>query len=328
MNLATRLLKPFKELTTKFKLLNSVILLPILIWPYIFFTTIFFFDAPGNEGQALIYFLLVNSYPIPICIIFLLNSFLLKKNRILGSILPTGLLFAIIIGSIYLGVSIYETQYEKHLEREARKEAGYFSPGSQYRLIDGQIFYQDSILTEADKASFELLPNNWARDNKSYFYLGRKMTEIDYQTFEIFNYHYSKDKNHVYYKDQILQGADPKTFEHIEGSRDARDKSNCYRAGKKIDCSVLPFPSLSWEWSKNSNSFFYHGKRIPQIDYESFELLGGDYAKDKNYVYYESIIVEDADPVTFEYIKGSSMGKDNRFCYDSGLKVNCSEIKK
>lgn len=238
MTLWNKIIKPYKDLPTRFKLLNAAILLPILIWPFIFFTTIFFFDKPGSEKQALIYFILVNAYPLPVFGIFILNAFLLNKKRILGSILPIGLLLIVIIGIIKLGVSMYQTQYSKHLEREARKEAGYFSPGSEYRIINGQIFYQDSILTEADKNSFEELPYNWVRDNKNYFYLGKKIT-VDYSSFEILEYYYAKDKNHVYYRSEIISEADPKTFRHIEGSNDGMDKYNCYSWGEKIPCSEI-----------------------------------------------------------------------------------------
>lgn len=239
MRLWSKIIKPYKELPTRFKLLNIAILLPILIWPFIFYTTIFFFDKPGNEKEALAYFILVNAYPIPVFGIFLINALILSKKRIIGSVLPIGLLLTIIIVTAKLGTSIFQTQYPKHLERETRKEAGYFSPGSEYRVIDGQIFYQDSIPTEADKNSFEELPYNWARDNKDYFYLGKTVSEIDYASFEILESYYSKDKNHVYYENEIITGADPKSFKHIDGSNDAIDKDNCYSWGENIPCNEI-----------------------------------------------------------------------------------------
>jgi hypothetical protein len=53
------------------------------------------------------------------------------------------------------------------------------------------------------------------------------------------DYHYGKDKNHAYYDEQIIEGADAKTFHHLEGTQDAKDRTNCYRWGEKVDCKVL-----------------------------------------------------------------------------------------
>jgi len=53
-----------KELPKWFRLLNASILSPILIWPFVLYTTIFFFDNPKNLGLTYLLFFAVNAYPV------------------------------------------------------------------------------------------------------------------------------------------------------------------------------------------------------------------------------------------------------------------------
>ncbi|MBK6965842.1 MAG: hypothetical protein IPH20_18425 [Bacteroidales bacterium] len=43
------------------KLLNFINLAPVLAWPLVFFSSVFFFDAPESKLQAYIAFIVVNS---------------------------------------------------------------------------------------------------------------------------------------------------------------------------------------------------------------------------------------------------------------------------
>jgi len=46
------------------KIVCILVLLPILAAPLVFYSTIFFFDHPSSEGEAFLWFLVVNSYSV------------------------------------------------------------------------------------------------------------------------------------------------------------------------------------------------------------------------------------------------------------------------
>ena len=77
-------LKKNKEIqkSTIFKVLRIVSLTPILLWPLIFFSTIFFFDDPNsNETLAFIAFFAVNAYPLYLIGNLILSNKLYPKNH-------------------------------------------------------------------------------------------------------------------------------------------------------------------------------------------------------------------------------------------------------
>ena len=94
------------ELPKWFKLLNLSILLPILLYPLVFYTTIFFFDNPKNLGLTNLLFFAVNAYPLYLVIITYLNSLLFQKNKIFGSILPVSILLTLLFGVSYVVYNI------------------------------------------------------------------------------------------------------------------------------------------------------------------------------------------------------------------------------
>lgn len=114
--------------------------------------------------------------------------------------------------------------------------------GSGFVKKNNHIYLNDTIITNADPKTFEVLSWDWSRDKKTYFYFGKPVPSIDYKSFKFLDYHYAKDKNNVYYDDKIIHGADAKTFYHIDGTQDGKDAINCYRWGEKVDCSVLLTP--------------------------------------------------------------------------------------
>jgi|GEM_PF-1725708 hypothetical protein len=61
-------------------------LIPIIVWPIIFFASIFFFDDPSGGNTAYLLFFLVNLYPLVIISLSLFGEYLFSKNRNLGVI--------------------------------------------------------------------------------------------------------------------------------------------------------------------------------------------------------------------------------------------------
>jgi len=228
-----------KENPIWFNVLNLVILLPILIWPFIFYTTIFFFDNPENLGLTYLLFFVVNAYPIYLLIIAFFNSKLFLNNRILGLILP----MIVAVGGLYAAFSIRKDSEERLAEVEKiekeREAQGFISVSDDFKIIDDKVFRYDTLIEGADAKTFEIVSWGWQRDKNNYYRFGKRVPAIDRETFEDLDYHYGKDKNHAYYDDKIIEGADAKTFYHIEGTQDAKDKNNCYRWGEKVECDVL-----------------------------------------------------------------------------------------
>ncbi len=82
------------------KIICGLVLLPILAAPFVFYTTIFFFDHPSSEGEAFLWFLAVNSYSLILVGICWASVWIYNKTKkILFSILP----FLLLSGMIYAG---------------------------------------------------------------------------------------------------------------------------------------------------------------------------------------------------------------------------------
>ena len=99
-----KLISLSKEIPKKFKWINGFILIPLLLWPLVFFMTIFFFDDP-NASPIMVWalFLSVNLYPLYLFLLFELNARLYKKLKIAGYIIPL-----LIVGSLlYIFSSFY-----------------------------------------------------------------------------------------------------------------------------------------------------------------------------------------------------------------------------
>lgn len=228
-----------KHLPKWFKILNSCILLPILLWPFVFYTTIFLFDNPKNMGQTYLVFFAINAYPIYLVIITYLNSLLFQKNKILGSILPSTVLLTLVLSVAYLAFEMSQAASRNMKRDNERRKQGYIGVSNDYKIIDDKVYCRDTLIIGADAKTFEIVSWNWERDKNYYYFFGKKVEYIDRGSFKDLDYHYGKDKFNVYYDNKIIQGADAKTFLHIDGSQDGRDANSCYSWGEKVDCAIL-----------------------------------------------------------------------------------------
>ncbi len=111
-----------------FKFLNLSILLPILLWPLIFFTTIFFFDNPSNLIMTFILFIIVNAYPLYLIILVLINAKLYTWNKLLGLILPFVIIVSLGFGTVYVCYNMIKNRAKAEqveLERVNRGDLGH-----------------------------------------------------------------------------------------------------------------------------------------------------------------------------------------------------------
>jgi hypothetical protein len=228
-----------KEQPKWFKFLNLFILLPILIWPIIFYSTIFFFDNPKNLGLSYLLFFVINAYPFYLLIIAYLNSLLFQKNKFLSFLLPISIVITILYGvSNY--IHLISHKLSETIEREeTRNKQGFIGSTDEFKIINNKVYQHDTLIAGADAKTFEIVSWDWQRDKNFYYRFGKKITSIDRQSFKLLDYHYAKDKFHVYYDENIIEGADSKTFNHIDGTQDGKDANNCYRWGEKVNCDVL-----------------------------------------------------------------------------------------
>ncbi len=86
------------------KVLRIMSLMPILLWPLIFYSTIFFFDDP-NSNETLVYFTFcaVNAYPLYLIGNVIVSNKIYPKNPRLsmGLLLWPLILFALIFFYIF-----------------------------------------------------------------------------------------------------------------------------------------------------------------------------------------------------------------------------------
>jgi len=84
------------DLPWSIRILNYSTLLILLIWPFTFFGTIFFFDDPNKLILAWILFILINSYPLMIIGLIILSFKLFKKYTLISIFIPISLLLGFI----------------------------------------------------------------------------------------------------------------------------------------------------------------------------------------------------------------------------------------
>lgn len=231
-----------KGLPLWFRVINSFILLPTMFWPFVFYITAFFFDAPGKEVYALFLFIACNAYPLYLLLIAYLNVQLFKRSKFIGSLLPLCILSLLIYATVSYINTTQSIIAQGRIRDQERESKGYIGGTDDFKKLNNKVYYKDTLLIGADAKTFEVLSWDWERDKNYYYRFGKKVLSIDRNSFQFLDYHYAKDKFHVYYDENIIEGADAKTFVHLEGTQDGKDKNNCYRWGEKVDCKVLEKP--------------------------------------------------------------------------------------
>jgi hypothetical protein len=81
-----------------FRMVNALILLPSIAWPFIFFGSIFMFDNPKHFLLTFVLFLAVNAYPVYLVALFKVNEKLYEKNMALAAIIPSAVTLICLIG--------------------------------------------------------------------------------------------------------------------------------------------------------------------------------------------------------------------------------------
>ena len=172
------------------------------------------------------------------------------------------------------------------------------SSKSQYKKVNGQVFFYSYPLSGADPTTFEVISEELqlAKDKTYVFSENEVIKGADASTFILLadpwnnKTHYStyaKDKNFVFF------------YNGISASRGAEEVHKI-ESVDPISFTVLLTKSV-----------------FPSIDWQAFLV----YAKDSKHVYSEDSIVEEADSATFEILttsdgKPSLYGADERHVFD------------
>ena len=199
-----RLTKTKGEILNKYKWASAVILLPILLWPLIFFGTIFFFDDPNaNPTFVWALFIGVNAYPLYLIALYFLNLKIFKRFGNFGYLLPC--LIIGVIGITIFSQVISSIQFKEELEnkKQERKDAGFIKDSRTYKIVNDSLYFNDR-----------------------YF-------EGDHKTFEPLGFHYGKDKFNAYRQDKIIKGAKSTSFRIVQWQWQ-RDNENFYFKGEKL----------------------------------------------------------------------------------------------
>jgi hypothetical protein len=138
---------------------------------------------------------------------------------------------------------LYAKDKEKVFWRE-REING--ADSDSFQIVDGanlwskdkkDFYFGEIPLGVIDVASFKIINNGWAKDDKAYYavpqFSKKGKVDCDYPTMKVLSELYAVDKNRAYYGCSPIEGVDVKTFQ-VTGDITAKDKYRKYR-GEDVD---------------------------------------------------------------------------------------------
>ena len=135
--------------------------------------------------------------------------------------------------------------------------------GNGYKIKGYHVYLYDSIINDADPASFEVLKYEYSKDKKHIYFGTKTFHTADPATFKVLEHGYSKDKDNVYYDyytGKTIPGADPVTFAVFD-LEITKDKNTVYQFYELKEI-----------------------KRLEKADAKSF-IKCGIFYRDKNYLF-------------------------------------------
>lgn len=117
---------------------------------------------------------------------------------------------------------------------------------NSFQIVDGanlwskdrkEYYFGEHPLGVIDMASFKVINNGWAKDDKAYYavpqFAKKGKVDCDYPTMRILGELYAVDKDRAYYGTIPIEGVDVKTFQ-VTGNITANDRYRKYR-GENVD---------------------------------------------------------------------------------------------
>lgn len=204
------------------------------------------------------------------------------------------------------------------------------------------IFYNGSLLKNADRASFEYI-GYYAKDINHVYVHEDKLEGADSETFEFLDkvnpYLFAKDKNRLYFQGEIVENGDPASIQSI-GYAYYKDKGQVYFLNERPDFTLLEkiedadsssFGVICMGYAKDAHHVYFGSKVIEYANPETFAVVWDEggwnyYGKDTNSVYYYGKVLPGSDPKTFEFMKDwDHCAKDKNNIYRVGKIIENSD---
>lgn len=196
-----------------------------------------------------------------------------------------------------------------------------FSKDLGYIIKDDTIVYREEIegtkkeyeLPFINKESFEIIDDIYAKNNISAFYKGKRIDFSDPKTFTVLSQNIAKDKYRIFYNGEILSNnLNTKDIE-VVNKYYIKDKYYYYGINeyKSKDYSVYgknftnknlakitnrikitPDMKIQDEYLISKENISYLGKKIDNIDLNTFQNLKYGISKDKNNIYFNGINIK------------------------------------
>ena len=169
----------------------------------------------------------------------------------------------------------------------------------------------------------------WQQKQGAWYYRELPIEGADAKSFQVLNDNYAKDNNDVYFGDtyrkgqeyylikhsrlRVLKGADPATFRYLDYDY-SRDKSSVFYEGVAFPVKdVDTFELIDRAYARDRVTAYYHRRPIPGSDGSSFAVIDGGYSKDAKRIFYSgvdphgtdrSIALKGARPESFKVLGG------------------------
>lgn len=296
------------------KIFFWLMVISLLIWPLLFFGSLFLFDAPfrSTVDETCRYGIFITILLYPIYLFPLMRFCLWASRRLKASWLfflcP---LIPIVVISLFIKIASSEYAAEKP---EGYDSSTFVRLNEAYSKDVNHVYYHNEILNLADPSSFRVLNENYSADNR-----------------------------YVWYNNDTIPGADPATFVAPENKNDfsfslslAHDAHDYYHGTSPLHVAdVSSFKEIDGSWAIDCKNVYYLGldaslgeNNIPIGDYATFKALSFRYAKDSKCVYYENQIVEGADPKTFRVLEGEQhFAQDKNRVYYQASGTSIRDLK-
>ena len=190
-----------------------------------------------------------------------------------------------------------------------------FSKDLGYIIKDNTVVYREEIegtkkeyeLPFINKENFEIIDDIYAKNNISAFYKGKRIDFSDPKTFKVLSQNIAKDKYRIFYNGEILSNnLNTKDIE-VVNKYYIKDKYYYYGINeyKSKDYSVYgknftnknlakitnrikitPDMKIQDEYLISKENIYYLGKKIDNIDLNTFQNLKYGISKDKDNIYF------------------------------------------
>ncbi len=171
-----------------------------------------------------------------------------------------------------------------------------------------QVFFERTLIKDADAASFEVIDEFHGRDKARVFHCRDLFADVDVESFRGLGNSFAVDKHHAYYYMRIVAPADAQSFSVLNpnywGSF-AKDARQVYDHAAQLlpDADPASFEQCGESlYGKDKAHAYYGSYQLKNADPATFALINSNYAKDKKQVYVHQQVIDNADPDSFQVL--------------------------